>query len=223
MLTLSRIIERMTRAHVKDSASPEEVRALASQIVSIVAADPQKLEQELKDTLKDVARRINCVEIAATGLAWVGSGVQSVEQAFNKLVSNAQREIVVCAYTVTMSALPVLLKIEEAVDQKVLATVAVNDFDGQVSQIRSWLKSAARKNPERWRLRNFVPSSTGAQLHAKLLVVDRTAALVGSANLSFHGMTLNHELAVILQGPIAESLAARADLLLSKTEPVSLA
>lgn len=222
MLLLNRIIERMTRTYGRRSISPEELRALTSQIISIAKIEPQRLQPELNETLEDILRHINRVEVAVTGLAWIGSGARSVEQALNSLVSGAQREIIVCAYSITPSALPLLVKMEETVDQGVLATVVVNDFDRQALQIQSWLRNAARKNPERWRVRNVVPSFHGAQLHAKLMVVDRSAALVGSPNLSFRGMSLNHELAVILQGPVAESLATRADLLLSKTEPVSL-
>jgi phosphatidylserine/phosphatidylglycerophosphate/cardiolipin synthase-like enzyme len=223
MLTLARLIERMTKVHTKQSPSCDEVRALASQIISIASSEPHKLEKELNETLEDVARHINRVDIAVTALAWLGSGTRSVEQALSTLVDDAEREIVVCAYTITPSALPLLLKIEEAADQGVMVTVAVNDFNRQAQEIQLRLRNASRTNPELWRLRDFVPSTGGAQLHAKLMVVDRSAALVGSANLSFHGMTLNHELAVLLQGPIAESIAARADLLLNKTRPVSVA
>jgi phosphatidylserine/phosphatidylglycerophosphate/cardiolipin synthase-like enzyme len=221
MLALTKIIERMTKLDSNESPSAEEVRALSSQIVSIASTEPQKLEQELTDTLEDVARHIDRVGLAVTGLAWLGSGARSVEQALTSLVNNAQQEIVICAYTITPSALPFISKMEEVIDQGVKGTIAINDFARQPSQVQARLKNACRKNPERWRLLDFAPSKFGTQLHAKLLVVDRTAALVGSANLSFHGMSLNHEMAVLLRGPIAESLAARVDLLLTRTQPVS--
>jgi cardiolipin synthase len=50
-------------------------------------------------------------------------------------------------------------------------------------------------------------------LHAKVLVVDRSIALVGSANLSFHGMVSNHEMALVVRGPTAEVIAERFDML----------
>jgi phosphatidylserine/phosphatidylglycerophosphate/cardiolipin synthase-like enzyme len=222
MLALTTIIERMTKVDSNESASAEEVRALTSQIMTIASTEPQRLERELTDTLEDVARHIDRVGLAVTGLAWLGSGAQSVEQALTGLVENAQREIVICAYTITPSALPFISKVEDIIDQGVKGTIAINDFAKQSPQVQFQLKNACRKHPERWRLLDFAPSNIGTQLHAKLLVVDRTAALVGSANLSFHGMSLNHEMAVLLRGPIAESLAARVDLLLTRTHPVSL-
>ena len=39
-------------------------------------------------------------------------------------------------------------------------------------------------------------------------------ALVGSPNLTFHGMMSAHELAVVIRGPAAEAIASRVDRLL---------
>ena len=50
-------------------------------------------------------------------------------------------------------------------------------------------------------------------LHAKVVVADRLRAIVGSANLTAHGLLLAHELAVLLEGPAADDIAARIDLL----------
>ena len=51
-------------------------------------------------------------------------------------------------------------------------------------------------------------------LHAKVVVADRTRALVGSANLSRHGLIINHELAVVIEGPPAGEVARTIDLLM---------
>ncbi len=40
----------------------------------------------------------------------------------------------------------------------------------------------------------------GAAMHAKVLVVDRTTALVGSANLTGHGLERNLECGLLIQG-----------------------
>jgi phosphatidylserine/phosphatidylglycerophosphate/cardiolipin synthase-like enzyme len=75
------------------------------------------------------------------------------------------------------------------------------------------LLSAAKKLPGRIRLFDFNPDNPMAQLYAMVLVADRSTAMVGSANLSFHGMVANHELALVARGPIAEEIAARIDAL----------
>ncbi len=53
----------------------------------------------------------------------------------------------------------------------------------------------------------------GASLHAKLLVVDRRAALVGSANITGAALDLNLECGVILHGPTAARLHQHVDAL----------
>jgi len=56
-------------------------------------------------------------------------------------------------------------------------------------------------------------------MHAKTLVTDRRVAVVGSASLTFHGMTMAHELAVIIDGPTADLIAERSDLLIRSLRP----
>jgi phosphatidylserine/phosphatidylglycerophosphate/cardiolipin synthase-like enzyme len=64
-------------------------------------------------------------------------------------------------------------------------------------------------------VRNFRADGggTGEGLHAKVLVADRSAALVGSSNLTFHGLVSSHELAVLVRGPLAGEIADRIDML----------
>jgi len=61
-------------------------------------------------------------------------------------------------------------------------------------------------------------------LHAKLIVVDRSIALVGSSNLSWKGLILNHELAVLIEGPTAAKVGNLIDVLAkdTRTKPVML-
>ena len=53
----------------------------------------------------------------------------------------------------------------------------------------------------------------GASLHAKLLVVDRRAALVGSANITGAALDVNLECGVVLHGPDAARLHGHIDAL----------
>lgn len=52
-------------------------------------------------------------------------------------------------------------------------------------------------------------AATNPYLHAKVLACG-SAAVVGSANFSYDGMTVNHELDVTLTGPAAEAVSAAA-------------
>jgi len=202
------------------SSSPDAAMLLAREILACAPEGLKRLSAALRAGLEDASRRIDRVSVAVTGLAWLGSGVPSVEQEMIALVRNARREIMLCAYAITSSAVPFLAHIAEVVGQGVVATIALNGFSRHPSQVQTHLKNLARQYPERWHLRDFDPGINETELHAKVLVVDRSAALVGSANLSFHGMSVNHEMAVVVRGPAAESVAARIDLLLKATQPV---
>ena len=62
-------------------------------------------------------------------------------------------------------------------------------------------------------LMNFQPEDGREDLHAKLIVIDHKTALVGSANLTFKGMVMNHELTVKLTGHAAQTVGSLIDRL----------
>lgn len=59
------------------------------------------------------------------------------------------------------------------------------------------------------------PDHPYTKLHAKVLVVDRLEALVGSANFTFHGLESNLELGLRVRGPQAAAIAERFDHLIA--------
>jgi phosphatidylserine/phosphatidylglycerophosphate/cardiolipin synthase-like enzyme len=174
--------------------------------------DPQGLSADIEAGLAAAARRLDRVDLAVTGLAWLGAGAPSVDQELRNLVRSARREISACAYSITTNALSLLAEIDEVVAQGVTATLVVNALTEQHADVQSFLRGAARAR-DRWRIYDFVASGPAAELHAKVVVVDRSAALLGSANLSYRGLVANHEIAVVVRGPTAESIASRIDML----------
>lgn len=206
------VLRGIGQARTRGAVLPS-MEKLATELVREVQQQPDLLARELQEGLLDACRRLDRVSLAVTGLAWLGGGVPSVEQVIGELVSDARRELGICAYSITPGALSLLQHIREVVSQGVLATVMVNNFQGQTPDARAFLLKVAADFPERCRLRDFQSSDRRSELHAKVVVVDRSAALVGSANLSFHGMVSNHEMAVIVRGPSAEMIADRLDLL----------
>jgi cardiolipin synthase len=167
----------------------------------------------LHRSLLDSAKRLDQVSLAVTGLAWLGAGVPSVQQEAVSLVQAARFEVTICAYSITSGANPLLELISQVANQGVTTTLLLNDFYNQALESQRLLLNMAHAGAGRIRLFNFRPDNAHAQLHAKVLVVDRNAALIGSANLSFHGMVANHELAVVIKGPTTEEIAARLDSL----------
>lgn len=134
-----------------------------------------------------------------------------------QLIDEAQVEILLVSYaTVPPPALTAAL--QRAVARDVQVTVLLerpqdnphftgssNAFDALDVRRYSW---PAGQRP------------SGASLHAKLLVVDRRTALVGSANLTGHAMERNLECGVLLRS--AQHAAAIADHVLGLHEKGTL-
>jgi len=188
------------------------VALLVSEIIRCARSDPSNLEPALQSSLREASHRLDRVSLAVTGLAWLGGGAPSVEQEMIALVKGARHEVSLCAYSVTPGAIGLLSEMKDVVAQGVVATLIVNSLSTQPTEVQSYLKEAVR-SLERWRLYDFAPLGSQTELHAKILVVDRWAALIGSANLSFHGLVSNHEMAVVVRGPTAEAIASRIDML----------
>jgi cardiolipin synthase len=197
----------------RGQAGPSDAIAqLTSQIIRCAATGADNLQRSLQEGLKEAARRLDHVSLAVTGLAWLGAGAPSVEQEMIALVKGARREMALCAYAITPGAMSFLTELREVVAQGVSATLVVNGFTGQPLGVQAFLKECARSN-DRWRLYDFPLLGAHTELHAKVLVVDRSVALIGSANFSFHGMVSNHEMAVVVRGPTAEAISARIEML----------
>jgi phosphatidylserine/phosphatidylglycerophosphate/cardiolipin synthase-like enzyme len=219
MVDIMAVLEELVRTQgttppgVDPPLVSDPVSRLASAILERARRDPATLPRALRTALDEVSRRIDRVSLAVTGLAWLGSGTPSVEQEMISLVKGVRQELALCAYSITVGAMPLLGAITEVVAQGVAATLVVNKFARQPTEVQTCLAEAACAFPHRCKLLDFTPPGTQSELHAKVLVVDRSVALVGSANLSFHGMVSNHEMAVVVRGPTAEAIAARIDML----------
>lgn len=62
---------------------------------------------------------------------------------------------------------------------------------------------------------NFT-SDEQIDLHAKLVVIDRQKAIVGSSNLSRRGLLTNYELALVVEGMAVAEIANVVDRLISR-------
>lgn len=209
-----------TAAAEGESALPDAVVRLAAEMLTEARINPQGFDGALSVAFKDAARGLDRVSLAVTGLSWLGSGVPSVEQELSRLVSLARREITLCAYSITSGARPFLSSLKSLAAEGVVVTLVVNDFTGQPTDVQAELRGTTPSMGDRWRVLSFEPRATRTELHAKILAVDRAAALVGSANLSFHGMVSNHEMAVVVRGPLAARIAERVDALVKETRPI---
>jgi cardiolipin synthase len=148
------------------------------------------------------------VQIVVSGLGWMGGGIGSIESAIQELLENAQDEILLTAYSIG-NADHIFDLLDSALARGVRVRMVVNRFSEQHDSVQYRLTQLQKKYPH-FHLHQFLPDGERGDLHAKVLVLDRKQALVGSSNLSYNGMVLNHELAVVLRDPEAASQVATA-------------
>jgi phosphatidylserine/phosphatidylglycerophosphate/cardiolipin synthase-like enzyme len=173
-----------------------------------------RLASAVRDGIGQIAERVDKVSIVATGIEWLGGGVAAVERTMTQLVSRAERELILTAYAVTSGSERVWEQIERALETGVRCTLIVDRLTEQRDEVQALLRRLAKGHAAALRTYDFVAADEREGLHAKVLIVDRRVALIGSANLSHRGMVSAHELAVVIEGPTAELMAEQVERLL---------
>ena len=153
------------------------------------------------------------VRVVVSGGTWMGGALGSVETAMGELLEGAQDEVLVAAYAISAAAPGWFERIEALPERGVRVRVLVNRLGGQAPAAQARLRALARRYAPLAEVASFEPAGRRSDLHAKVVVVDRRRALVGSANLSLRGLQANHELAVLVEGPAAAEIASALMLL----------
>jgi len=152
------------------------------------------------------------LEIAVTGNGWMGQGIGSIKSLLKNVFSNVNNEIQIATYSITESTGEFFEMLDNELARKTRVMMIVNRFDNQKENIKVKLVGLASKY-QNFILMNFQPKDGREDLHAKLIVIDHKTALVGSANLTFKGMVMNHELTVKLTGHAAQTVGSLIDRL----------
>ena len=173
------------------------------------AALARRLAAEVRRTTAICDR----VSVVTTGLGWLGGGTGAIERTLIQLIDSAQRELVLAVYAMSAGPAQVWEALERAIDGGVSCTLLINRLTSQNHVMNQRLQALHARHSSTFRLLDFVGETERDHLHAKIVVADRRRALVGSANLTAHGMLLAHELAVVIDGPTAEQIAARVEML----------
>jgi phosphatidylserine/phosphatidylglycerophosphate/cardiolipin synthase-like enzyme len=168
-----------------------------------------RIAAQIRDALADANR----VSLIVTGLGWLGGGVQAIENALLRLVDSAEHELSLAVYAMSPGPERLWAAIERAVDGGIRSTIIVDRLDEQNPAMRDWIHQLRSRHAETLRLVDFRGEDSNDHLHAKIVVADRRTAIVGSANLTAHGLLLAHELALLVEGPAAEEIAEQLDLL----------
>ena len=151
-------------------------------------------------------------EIAVTGKSWMGKGTGSISTMIGDSLEKASDEIQIASYAITENSIDLLDLLTALLAREIRIMLVVNRLDKQPPKVRKKLLEM-NKTFDNFILKDFVPASTSEDLHAKLIVIDRSLALVGSANLTWKGMVLNHEIMVRISGEGAGQIAKLVDRL----------
>jgi phosphatidylserine/phosphatidylglycerophosphate/cardiolipin synthase-like enzyme len=153
---------------------------------------------------------MHSVRVVATGSVWIGKGIGSVATAIRELLSGAADEVQIASYTLGMAE-DLLGLIENCLSRGVRVVMIVNKLKNQSTHSTSRLLDF-KSRFQHFELVSFDPPET-EDLHAKIIVVDRSRAIVGSANPSRRGLFRNHEIALVVSGEPAEQIADLIDAL----------
>ncbi len=156
------------------------------------------------------------VAVAVTGLAWMGSGIGSIESSVERVFREAQHDVSITAYAVSMGADIVFENLDSSLARGIAVRMAVNKLYVQPAEVIARLLKLNEVFPH-FHLFTF-QGAENQDLHAKVILADRNAAVVGSSNLSHRGLLGNHELALVVQGPICEGIGFALDRLFSSPE-----
>lgn len=151
--------------------------------------------------------------IVATGQRFIGKGVRSFESVIEELIYSALREIHIAVYTISPSAYHIINLIKNKAEQGVRINILVNSLYNLDAGIKDSLTDLKKSFPEHVRIVNFsdLKKPGEGDFHAKVLVIDRKKALIGSANLSCGGTIRNYEIGVLLEDEVVWYLAALLD------------
>lgn len=152
------------------------------------------------------------LEIAVTGSGWIGQGIGSIKSSLKDAFSNVENEIQIATYSITESHGRFFAMLDDQLARKTRVLMIVNRLYGQNKKATAKLVSLASEYPN-FVLMNFQPVDDREDLHAKIVVIDHKTALVGSANLTFKGMVMNHELMVKFKGESAHVVGSLVDRL----------
>lgn len=164
------------------------------------------------------------VRVVVSGSAWMGSGLGSIESALYQLFEQANDEVTIVAYAISNAATMLFQQLTALLQRGIRVRLLVNRFTRQPPGVQKQCHDLQRRFSNLMQVFSFTPQSDEADLHAKIILVDRKYALVGSANLSLRGLMDNHELGVVIEGAGAADIARAIDQLLASpyVSPVHL-
>jgi phosphatidylserine/phosphatidylglycerophosphate/cardiolipin synthase-like enzyme len=153
------------------------------------------------------------IRVVVSGSSWMGGGSGSIDSAIRGLFATANDEVIIVAFAISAGARDLFQQFATLLQRGIRIRILINRYDGQHASVKNELGQLKQQFPGLLQISSFVPAHDQADLHAKAIIVDRTYALVGSANLSLRGLMDNHELGLVLEGAAVADIARAVDLL----------
>lgn len=162
------------------------------------------------------------VRVVVSGSTWMGGGLGSVESSLLRLLQQANDEVLFVVYSISSGPELLFEQLGAMLQRGIRIRMIVNRFAEQHATVQRQLRQLRDTYAHLLILLSFVPPHDQADLHAKVIVVDRQQALVGSANLSLRGLINNHELGVVLEGAVVTDIARAIDTLMASQYTVAV-
>jgi hypothetical protein len=169
-------------------------------------------------------QRPSMLEQKLSALGWRTTDLESTEHAFHGMVRAAQRRVVVMTPFFDSTGAAWLQELLSYVSPKAERTLILRsledsrrkDYPLGFDTIAPWLKAQGV------RVFNYsIPRSAGGRetFHAKAVLCDRSAAYLGSSNVTAASLEHSMEMGVVLEGRAAATVAEVIDAVLASSTP----
>ena len=146
----------------------------------------------------------NRVYIVTTGFEFSGLGLRSIQSTIEEMIMDSQHEIIIATYAITGRVEELFRLLEDAASRGVNITIMINHLSEQPEEVRGLLLSLSRRYPN---VTIYDFYEVNRAMHMKVVAVDRKRAFIGSANITWRGMTENLEVGVVVEGESAEKIS----------------
>lgn len=154
--------------------------------------------------------------IAGSGKIWVGSVASDIQSMVFESLESAKTSIQISSFSLGEKNDEVKQFfdiVEDKLEAGRTVQFIVNDAEGNLVRRYSRMRLNKLLTYDNFDLQNFKSKKGRNALHAKVIIVDRKIALVGSANISQHGLFSNYEIMLKVSGKAVADIAGMLDKL----------
>ncbi|WP_056934147.1 phospholipase D family protein [Thermococcus barophilus] len=153
----------------------------------------------------------NTATILTTGTHLKKRNFRNIYTVIYELLDGARDQIHLVTYVITDNAMWLVDLLEKNLRRGRSVKFIVNELNPSLKITKRLYR--LDKKYDNFTLIEFQKKYPGETIHAKLIVVDRKKAVIGSMNFTWGGMVGNHEVGVLVEGPDIEDLAYTLDMI----------